>query len=315
MLPARVFTIPASAPFVPVLIRALIEGKLVPGFPGRDDPLALARATLYLPTRRACRVARDLFLDVTESSAAILPRIVAIGDVDEDEISFAQTTSGALAADALDLPPALGALERRMLLTRLVHEWALRIAPDEAGEAPLVASNPASTLALADHLARLIDDMITRGVNWDRLDELVPDALDRYWQLTLEFLKIARETWPRVLAERGAIEAASRRDALIEAEATRLAADPDGPVIAAGSTGSMPATAGLIATIAQPAARRRGAAGARHRARCAFLGADRRTAGWRRRGARRACGRASAVRDAGVAAPHRHRPRRGPRAW
>jgi ATP-dependent helicase/nuclease subunit B len=251
MLPSRVFTIPASAPFVPVLIRALVEGKLVPGFPGQRDPLALARATLYLPTGRACRVARDLFLDVTRSSAAILPRIVAIGDLDEDEISFAQTASGALAAEALDLPPALGVLERRMLLTSLVHAWALRIEPDEAGEAPLVASNPASTLALADHLARLIDDMITRGVTWDRLDELVPDAIDRYWQLTLDFLKIARETWPQVLAERGAIEAASRRDALIAAEATRLAAGPDGPVIAAGSTGSMPATAGLLATIAR----------------------------------------------------------------
>ena len=61
----RVFTIPASVPFVPTLIRALIDGTLVPGFPAARDPLALADATLYLPTRRACRLARDLFLDVT----------------------------------------------------------------------------------------------------------------------------------------------------------------------------------------------------------------------------------------------------------
>src|SRR6266540_1747513 len=49
----RVFTIPASAPFVPTLIRALIDGTLVPGFPAARDPLALAGATLYLPTRRS----------------------------------------------------------------------------------------------------------------------------------------------------------------------------------------------------------------------------------------------------------------------
>src|SRR5262245_14932720 len=79
----RVFTIPASTPFVPTLIRALVDGTLVPGFPAARDPLALADATLYLPTRRACRLARDLFLDVTRESAAILPRIVAIGDVYE----------------------------------------------------------------------------------------------------------------------------------------------------------------------------------------------------------------------------------------
>src|SRR5713101_3698745 len=104
MAAPRIFTIPASTPFLPTLIRALIEGKLVPGFPAGRDPLALAGATLYLPTRRACRLARDLFLDVSGASAAILPRIVAIGDVDEDEIAFAQAATGALAADALALP-------------------------------------------------------------------------------------------------------------------------------------------------------------------------------------------------------------------
>jgi len=248
---SHVFTIPASVPFVPTLLRALMEGKLVPGFPAGQDPLALADATLYLPTRRACRLARDLFLEMIGKSAAIVPRIVAVGDIDEDEIAFAQMGAGALASEALELPPALGGLERRLLLTRLVLKWAERIAPDQQGEAPLVANNPASALALADDLARLMDDMTTRGVPWERLDGLVPQALDRYWQLTLEFLQIARETWPKILAERGAIEPAARRDALIKAEAARLAAHADGPVIAAGSTASMPATAELIAAIAK----------------------------------------------------------------
>jgi ATP-dependent helicase/nuclease subunit B len=247
----KVFTIPPSVPFVPTLVRALFDGTLVPGFPPTHEPLALAHATLYLPTRRACRLARDLFLDATNMDAAILPRIIAIGDIDEDEIVFAGAATGALAGDALELPPALGGLERRLLLTQLVLKWAARIEPDQHGEAPLVANNPASALALADDLAHLMDDMTTRGVAWKQLDRLVPEALDRYWQLTLEFLKIAREEWPKILAERGAIEPAARRDGLIKAEAARLAAHADGPVIAAGSTGSMPATADLIATIAQ----------------------------------------------------------------
>src|ERR1041385_5660923 len=102
----RVFTIPASAPFLPVLIDALREGKL--GLPQLREPLALAAATLYLPTRRACRLARDEFLKLTGS--AILPRIVPIGDIDEDEIVFAQTAS----ADALALPDEIGGLERRL---------------------------------------------------------------------------------------------------------------------------------------------------------------------------------------------------------
>ena len=78
----------------------------------------------------------------------------------------------------------------------------------------------------------------------------MPDKFDAYWQLTLKFLQIAREAWPLVLREAGFIEPAARRDLLIKAEAARLARKTDGPVIAAGSTGSIPATADLIATIA-----------------------------------------------------------------
>ena len=162
MASPRVFTIPASVPFVPALIRALTEDKFGIGFPTGRDPLALADATLYLPTRRACRLARDHFLEVTGGSAAILPRIVPIGDVDEDEIVFAQAAAGATAADALALPPELGGLERRMLLTRLVLQWASSAEVRTAEGAPLVANNPASALALADELARLMDDMTTR---------------------------------------------------------------------------------------------------------------------------------------------------------
>jgi ATP-dependent helicase/nuclease subunit B len=245
----RVFTIPASAPFLPTLIKAITGGEL--GFRLADDPLTLAAATLYLPTRRACRLARDAFLETLNIDAAILPRIVAIGDIDEDEIAFAEAASGALAPDALQLPPALGGLERRLLLARIVGKWAA--APDVRGARgiPLVAQTPAAACVLADDLARLIDDMTMRGVSWDKLDGLVPDFLDPYWQLTLKFLELARTNWPAILRERGLIEPAARRDALIKAEAARLARRTDAPVIAAGSTGSIPATADLIATIAR----------------------------------------------------------------
>jgi ATP-dependent helicase/nuclease subunit B len=245
---ARVFTIPASAPFLPTLIEALIGGKL--GF-AAPDPLALAAATLYLPTRRACRLARDVFLEVLKDDATILPRIVAIGDIDEDEIAFAEAATGGIAAEALALPEAVGPVERRLLLTQLITRWATSPELHGLSGAPLVAQTPAAACALADDLARLIDDMTTRGVPWEKLDELVPDDLDQYWQLTLKFLQIAIKQWPEVLKERGFIEAVERRDRLIKAEAARLARETDAPVIVAGSTGSIPSTAELIATIAR----------------------------------------------------------------
>ena len=246
----NVFNIPASAPFLTVLIDALRTGRLVKGFPASDDPLELARATIYLPTRRACRLAREAFLEHIDGDAAILPRIAAIGDLDEDEIVFAQAATGELAQAALALPDAIDPLERRLMLAELILSWANSPEVHGAQGAALIANTPQAALALADDLARLIDDMTTRQVNWDKLDGLVPDDLDIYWQLSLRFLKIAREFWPARLKELGVIEAAERRDRLIEAEQKRLASNT-GPVIAAGSTGSMPATAKLLAAIAK----------------------------------------------------------------
>ncbi|HEY1311664.1 MAG TPA: double-strand break repair protein AddB, partial [Pseudolabrys sp.] len=243
----NVFNIPASAPFLPALVDALHAGKLVPGFPATDDPLELTRATLYLPTRRACRLARDVFLDRLEGDAAILPRIVALGDLDEDEIAFSEAATGALAEAALALPPAFGALERRLTLAELISKWAAAITPEQG--APLIANTPEAAIALADALARLMDDMITRQVPWDNLDKLVPEDLDEYWKQSLAFLKFVHPRWRAILAEKNAIESAERRDKLIEAETKRLTGS-DAPVIAAGSTGSMPATAKLLATIA-----------------------------------------------------------------
>jgi ATP-dependent helicase/nuclease subunit B len=244
----RVFSVPVSVPFLRSVIAALVDGRLVTGFEARKNPENLAQATLYLPTRRAGRMAREIFLDELNSDAAVLPRIIALGDIDEDELAFAQAVSPGLAA--LDIEPAMDGLQRRLLLAQLIDMWAKRIRPSNPTQAPLVTGGPDSTLALADDLARLMDDMVTRKVDWGALDGLAPEAFDKYWQLTLEFLDVARKFWPGILSERGRIEPAARRDLLIEAEAARLTAHHDGPVIAAGSTGSMPVTAKFLHAVA-----------------------------------------------------------------
>lgn len=175
----RVFNVPPSAPFLHTVISALVDGRLVAGFDARANPERLADATLYLPTRRAGRMAREVFLDVLQTDAVVLPRIVALGSVDEDELEFSD--DGQLGGPEVSvLPPKLDDLERRLTLARLVAAWA-KLQP-----ASLVVSSPASTLSLASDLARLMDDMVTRGVGWDALDGIVPDELDIYWQHTLK---------------------------------------------------------------------------------------------------------------------------------
>ena len=258
----RVFNIPASAPFLPVLIDALVNNRLGLDFPNSGDPkscgpkscapkscdpLALAQATLYLPTRRACRLARDIFLDTYKSNAAILPRIVPLGHVDEDEIGFAHLTASDAAG--LDVEDALGGFHRNIALAGLILKWATSQGMRAEGGAPLVANSPAAAFRLAGDLAHLMDDMATRQVPWDKLDDLVPTDLDEYWQKTLGFLKIAREAWPQFLAENNLLEPSVRQNRLIAAEAERLK-QSGAPAIAAGSTGSIPATAALLETIA-----------------------------------------------------------------
>src|SRR5262249_24883970 len=160
------------------------------------------------------------------------------------ELAFAEEEDSYGGATALELPPKLGELERRLTLARLVAAWAK--SPESTS---LVVAGLASALALASDLARLVDDLVTPCGRWRALDGLVPEALDQYWQFTLRFLKIAREAWPAYLAEIGKMEPAERRDRLINAEAKRLATHHAGPVIAAGSTGSMPATAKFLQVI------------------------------------------------------------------
>jgi ATP-dependent helicase/nuclease subunit B len=241
----RLFTIPPSQDFLAVLARAIVDGGLVPGLIPRADPLALADLTIYLPTRRAARRLREALLDALGTGGAILPRIRALGEADDDPLAFADDPGA-----APDLPEAVDPRTRRLVLARLVAAFAAAAAPRH-DDGRRIAAGPAQALALADDLATLIDDMATRLVPWTALDDLVPDRYDAYWQMTLAFLRIARDTWPAWLAEQGLTDPSLRRDALIAAEAVRLAARPERPVIAAGSTGSMPATAAFLTVIAR----------------------------------------------------------------
>src|SRR5262245_43458747 len=134
----RVFSVPLSVPFLRSVVAALLDGRLVQGFEARKNPLRLADATLYLPTRRAVRMAREVFLDELKTDAAVLPRIVALGDIDEDELFFAEEAEQFGGNAPLDIPPGLGELNRRLTLARLVAAWA-----KGPVLAPLVVGGPA----------------------------------------------------------------------------------------------------------------------------------------------------------------------------
>ena len=116
----RGYSIPPGAPFLATLADAFLDGAIVPGAPDRDDPLSLADATIYVPTRRAARNLRLLFAS-RAGGASILPTILPLGDVDEDDILFA--SGGA----TLALDPPIDPLERMLTLAPLVRAWKSRL--------------------------------------------------------------------------------------------------------------------------------------------------------------------------------------------
>ena len=232
---SRLYNIPAGASFVDALAAGLIEET-------RGDPTALARYRILLPTRRGCRSLREAFLRQSEGRATVLPRLTPLGDIDEEELSmFGGLEAG---ADAAALPPSIAPMRRQALLTSLVRAYYARIEglPPSLDQAALLAAE----------LARLLDQVETERLSFDRLKDIVADkSFSDHWQKILDFLSIVTKNWPGILAEQSALDPADRRNRLIEAQRTLWErTPPDHPVIVAGSTGSVPATADLIATVA-----------------------------------------------------------------
>lgn len=233
-----VFTIPAGRSFVDALAAGLLRRHA-------DSPEALAAATVLLPTRRACRALQAAFLRASAGAPLLLPRLLTLGDLDAEELLFEApsfTETG-----AAELPPAVPAVQRQLLLATciLAHSRAL------AADAGLPKVSEDQAVRLAGELARLIDQVETEGVDFAALEGLVPEDYAEHWQITLEFLRIVTEAWPRILADLGCIGPAERRRRLAELQAAAWRHNPPAaPVIAAGSTGSIPATAGLLRTVA-----------------------------------------------------------------
>ncbi|MBL0403281.1 double-strand break repair protein AddB [Microvirga aerilata] len=249
----RVFSIPPGCAFLPTLVDALLEGRLVGPLP--DDPAGLADVTIYVPNRRATRALIALLAERGNGRAQLLPRIVPLGETDEAEFELTGL-EGTPLQEAASLKPPIPPLERRLILTRLVQRWSAEV--DRAllqlgpGVPFMVPASPADAVNLAGDLETLMDAFTTEGIDWHALELAVDADYSEYFRITRHFVQIASENWPKILADRQASDPAERRNALLEAEARRLARErPEHPIIVAGSTGSVPATASLMGVIAR----------------------------------------------------------------
>lgn len=247
----NVFTVAPGTAFLPAVARALLDGTLVKGFAWDGDPMSLARATIYVPTRRAARELRSVFMDATGATSILLPRIRPLGEFDEDAAFFAGG-DGAM----LSVPPAIDPLERQLALGTLTARWTDAMTDELHAlygvDRLTTPVSVADAFWMAADLAALIDQLQTEGISFAQIEAATQADVSQWWHVTLAFLQIVKQSWPDYLAERHRLDPAEHRNRMLRAETARLkAAPPDGPVLVAGSTGTIPATAELIAAVAQ----------------------------------------------------------------
>jgi ATP-dependent helicase/nuclease subunit B len=237
--PQRVYTIASDAPFLDILAKAVLRGfPYAEGSPEKHP--SLAAWTILVPTRRAARALQEKLLIESGRPALVLPQIRPIGDLDEDVLEAQRPYIG--------LPDAISDVGREFALMALIDDWArenpqIRLAQE-------LAHAPQQTQSLAASLAELIDVMETEEVSFDRLPEAYLIDLAVHREAILSLFDVMSKKLPAQLMRENLMGAKERRSRLIRLEAKRLTENPPaGPIIAAGSTGTIPATRELLKAI------------------------------------------------------------------
>lgn len=229
---SHVYNMPSGVPF----LRSLAQG--LHAHYGDD----LQNGLVLLPTRRAARALEFAFVHEAAArgvQAALLPRLRPLADVNPDEPPFEPGELAGRVAQAID------PVQRRFEIAKLVARYHER-----ASDLPL---DPATALHMADPLIDIMDDAAMEQVSisdqpeWQRV--CAEAAI--HFQHAAQLYQIVEQYWPERLAEMGMMDPSQRRVALLNALSDIWAeTPPDYPVIVAGSTGTLKATARLMQVVA-----------------------------------------------------------------
>lgn len=248
----NLYTIPPGVAFLPTFADALLNGTLFPEFRyNPNEPHHLANIRIYVPTRRAVRSLRAEFADQIGKGSVILPDIRPLGEV-EDDLGFFDTSPD----DEFSDFEAISPIQSKLILGELILMWKQALPQAfhaQLKTVPMVApANPTDAIWLADELLSLIESAESEEIDLAGIDAIDAQDHAQWWQLTLEFLKILREFWPARLQELNKQSGTKRQIAMLKKQTQDLAINRHhGPVIVAGSTGSLPATARLIKVVSE----------------------------------------------------------------
>lgn len=202
----------------------------------KSQNLNIANDIILLPTRRACRALKEVFVHLN-GGASVLPKILPLGDVDEDGFAFLDYENDNIIAE--ELPPAIPDVERNLILSTLIKQKNHSLNDEQA-------------FALAVDLAHLMDTVEMEMLDFSGLSGIVREDLSIYWQDTLEFLQIITEHYPKILKERGYLNPIDRKIKLIYKQVEIWKTHPiSGRIFVAGSTGSLVPISYMINAISE----------------------------------------------------------------
>jgi ATP-dependent helicase/nuclease subunit B len=232
----RVYTIAPGGNFLNVLAQDILAG-----FPlghAHRKAYPLSTWTILLPTRRAVRALKSIFISASKNNALLLPQIKPIGDLDEDD------NLGKFA----DIPNAISQTGQMFQLLNLLRQWA-----KENPQLPIadqIQKSPFQSLNFAKSLLDLVTQIETEEVKLDQLASAYDWDLSDHRNAILSLLGLIKTELPKLLMAENVLNPAARRSILIRAEAQRIESQSlRGPLIAAGSTGTIPATRALLRAI------------------------------------------------------------------
>ncbi|MBY0462760.1 MAG: double-strand break repair protein AddB [Alphaproteobacteria bacterium] len=217
----KIIGIPFGQCFLKSLAELLIKQS--------PNPFDLAKTLVILPTKRALLNLNEIFqTEIKSDHPLMLPRIIALADIESE--------NPLLLSKIDDLPSSINPLKRLGLFIQLVLK--------------LPNYTPNRALKAAQGLIHLIDEAETTGIDLENLKSLAVTDYAEHWQETLNFLKIVTDYWPSILTDLGVIEPQARTRESLRALAQNWRENPPNhPIIIAGTTGTVPATAELMKTV------------------------------------------------------------------
>lgn len=217
----QVAYIPPHCPFIPVLAAEILR---------RYEAQALPSLVVLLPNRRSCRILEETLLKLQGAQASWMPRILPLGDAAE---ALALAFSPPLQVHAVATE-----YERSVMLTQYILQRDTNCSMPQA-------------LALAAELGTLMDELSREGLPISKVSETISPEFAEHWNVTGAFLGEISAQWQEYKLQRGLLDVVEQRDILSREMAERIVQGQwRTPIIAAGSTGSVPSTALMLKSIA-----------------------------------------------------------------